>query len=241
MTVQDLINAALRRIGALAAGETPSAEESADGFAALNRMVDAWQAERLTVYTLTRTTWSITANDGSYTLGSGGDVSIARPMWVHRIQVVDTSFTPDLVIDLGPLLTDEGYAAIAQPLLTAVYPSCVYYNPTYPLGTITFYPVPTSTTLQGVIFAFAPVAQFAATSTTISLPPGYERALTANLAVELVPEYPMLGSQSPELRRQAEESKGMLKLANYRPILLTPDPALTGLGGYWNIETDRPA
>jgi hypothetical protein len=240
MTVQDLINAALRRIGALAAGETPSAEESADAFACLNRMVDSWQAERLTVYTLTRTLWTISANDGSYTLGTSGDIAIARPMWVSRIKVVDTSYTPDLEIDLGDLLTEEAYAAIGQKLLTATYPFCVYYNPTYPLGTVTFYPVPTSTTLQGALYAFAPVAQFSATSATISLPPGYERALTANLALELIPEYPMLGSTSPELRRQAEDAKGVLKLANYRPVLLTPDPALTGSRGSYNIETDRP-
>jgi hypothetical protein len=41
-TAQDLINAALRLDGVLAAGETPSSDESQTGLDALNRMVGCW-------------------------------------------------------------------------------------------------------------------------------------------------------------------------------------------------------
>lgn len=239
MTVQDVLNAALKRIGALAAGESPSAEESADAFACLNRMVDSWATERLTVYTVMRTTWTITANDGSYDVGAtagAGNVIVARPVYVQRITVIDTSQNPDQEIDLGPPLTDQEYAAIPAKALTADRPSCAYYDPTYPLATITFCPVPTSSTLQGVLYAAAPVSQFAAVATTVSLPPGYEKALVANLAIEIAPEYGR--PVTVDLQRQADESKAAIKIANYRPLKMRCDEALVGSSGAtWDLTT----
>jgi len=46
----DQINGALRLIGQLAEGETPSAATSADALTALNQMLDSWSAERLSVF-----------------------------------------------------------------------------------------------------------------------------------------------------------------------------------------------
>lgn len=42
MTVQQLINWALRLIGVLAAGESPTTEEGDDALAALNRIIGSW-------------------------------------------------------------------------------------------------------------------------------------------------------------------------------------------------------
>ena len=50
-TAGDQINAALRLIGQLAEGETPSAATSQDALAALNQMIDSWNTDRLLVYT----------------------------------------------------------------------------------------------------------------------------------------------------------------------------------------------
>jgi hypothetical protein len=50
-TAGDQINAALRLIGQLAEGETPSAATSQDALAALNQMLDSWNTDRLLVYT----------------------------------------------------------------------------------------------------------------------------------------------------------------------------------------------
>jgi len=50
VTAGDQINAALRLIGQLAEGETPSAETSQDALAALNQMIDSWSIERLSVF-----------------------------------------------------------------------------------------------------------------------------------------------------------------------------------------------
>jgi hypothetical protein len=46
----DQINRALRLLGVLAEGETPSAATSQDALVALNQMIESWNTERLAVF-----------------------------------------------------------------------------------------------------------------------------------------------------------------------------------------------
>jgi hypothetical protein len=46
----DQINRALRLLGVLAEGETPSASVSQDALMALNQMIDSWNTERLSIF-----------------------------------------------------------------------------------------------------------------------------------------------------------------------------------------------
>ncbi len=237
MTVLSVIKSAMRRIGALASGETPTADETADALEILNNLVGSWQNERLITYTITRTTWPIVASTGSYTLGLTGDIAIDRPVFVTQIKAIDTSQDPDVEIDLGRLLTEAEYASIPDKDQTGTFPTCCYYNPTFPLGTVTFWPVPTSSTLLGAISAWAPITSFASLATTITLPPGYNRALVSNLAIELADEWGR--PVTANLQRIADQSKAVIKVANYRPIPLACDEAIVGAGGTsWNIETN---
>ena len=49
-TAGDQINGALRLIGQLAEGETPSAATAQDSLTALNQMIDSWSSERLSIF-----------------------------------------------------------------------------------------------------------------------------------------------------------------------------------------------
>jgi hypothetical protein len=49
-TAGQQIERALRLLGVLAEGETPSAATSQDALMALNQMIDSWQTERLSVF-----------------------------------------------------------------------------------------------------------------------------------------------------------------------------------------------
>ena len=236
-TYGDLITDALIEIGVTAAGETPAAVDMATGLRTMNRLIDTWAAERLQIYTVTRTLWTIAANDGEYTVGLTGNVNVARPVYLDHVNFVDMSTNPDTEYQMQPL-TDDAYAAIPQKLITSPMPQFWYYNPTYPLGTLTLYPVPTSTTLQGALYAPAAVAQTAA-ATTASLPPGYERMIVKNLAVELAPSYTRQVDQN--LLLQAENAKAVVKRSNRRLMDMSVDAAalIQGQGSlyYWNIIT----
>ena len=49
-TAGEQINRALRLLGILAEGETPSAAMSQDALVALNQMIESWNTERLAVF-----------------------------------------------------------------------------------------------------------------------------------------------------------------------------------------------
>lgn len=221
-TARDIIDGALTELGVRAAGETLAAADASEGLLSLNRMLDAWAAERLMIHTVTRTTWTISANDGQYTVGTGANVNRARPMTVDHVAVIDTDTDPDTESPLGKL-TDDGWAAVSQKAQTSDTPQVWYYNPTYPTGTLDLWPIPTSSTLTGVMYAPTAVTQFTDLTTAVSVPPGYERALVKNLAVELAPAYGR--KVDAVLAIQAQEAKAVIKRANNRLSDLSIDPA----------------
>ena len=227
MTWAELGTLSLRRLGYLAAGETAASEDAAHVFQTLQVLINSMATERLTIHEVTRTTWTISANDGSYTVGPTGDVAIVRPMFVQAINFIDTSQDPDLEIAMG-LLTDDAYQAIPQKALTAVYPSYAYYNPTYSsvtgLATITLWQVPTSTTLLGCLYHPTAVVEPTSSSATIYLPPGYLRYLRDTLAIEIAGDFDAIVSQ--DLRESAAAATADVKRSNIRLADLYVDAAL---------------
>ena len=70
----DIISRALKDIGALAAGETPSPEASQDAFDILNDMLDQWSNEGMMVYYKTEIIFTTTNSQTQYTIGPGGQI-----------------------------------------------------------------------------------------------------------------------------------------------------------------------
>ena len=238
-TALDLITASLKDIGVLAATETAPAGDAADALDSLNALIDQWKAERLQIFTVTRTTWTISASDGEYTVGTGANVNVDRPVFVDHVNYIETSTTPDTETSLIAL-TEAAYAGIQQKALTATYPTHYYYNPTFSSGlaTLTLWPTPTATTLTGALYAPTPLAELAALSTAFSLPPGYERMIVKNLALELVPSYGKVAD--PVLVRQAMDSMAVVKRANFRLADLSFGSDVPGMrGGYYDVQTGQ--
>jgi hypothetical protein len=236
-TVLDIVTDALNEIGVLAAGEVATADDGAVALRSLNRMINAWKAERVYIYQTTRTTWSITANDGSYTVGTGGDVSVLRPVRIDHVAISDSAITPATEVPLR-LMTDADYARIAIKTQTSNWPEAAYYNLTYPLATLTLWPVPTSTTLTGVLYAPQAAAEFSALATAVSLPPGYERFVVKNLALELAPQYGATPSQ--DLKEQAKDAKAVVLRVNKRLVEMQFDPGAGGSARAYDIYSDQP-
>jgi len=243
MTVSDLITGALQDLRVLQVGEVVSSNDASFALERLNDWINALATEGLTVYTNTRTIWTLSTAT-SYTIGSGGAVNCARPtgpMDIVDIGFQDTSVSPTIEYNLGPVLTDDAWAGIAQKELTSVYPQAWYYNPTWTagLGLLYPWPIPTSTTLQGVIYAPTPVSEFSAISETIALPPGYRRFLRTGLARELSSAFDAALTQ--EMQIAAIESKADVKRANMRLSDMSSGVAgilFGGAGPHYNIFSD---
>jgi hypothetical protein len=240
-TIGDVITASLQDLGLVSASESPSADDSALALSRVNDWIDGLATQNLTVYTNARTTWTITSGKTSYTVGTGGDVSCTRPIAptdILNIGYQDTSVSPVQEYLLGRPLTEDGYAALTPKSLTATYPQYWYYNPTFAssLGTLTPWPVPTSSTLQGVIYTPVPVTEFTGLTDTILLPPGYRRYYRTSLALELAPSFSVV--PSPGLQQIANEAATEVKRSNQRLMDLSLD-RVTWIGGDIGLSLGR--
>ena len=85
-TAGDQINGALRLLGVLAEGETPSAETSQDALTALNQMIDSWNTERLAVFSTQDQVFLWPPGELNRTLGPTGDFVGNRPVLLDDAQ-----------------------------------------------------------------------------------------------------------------------------------------------------------
>lgn len=199
MTVQLLINEALRHIGVLASGETPNTEESADGLTALNQLISSWNAQALPIYSLTRDAFTLTG-PGSYTIGSAGTfVTTSRMVKIEAAAVVTSTNISKPV----RIVTVEEWTAFLDKAATGNFADVMYYDHGYPSGNIYLAPKPTGGTLE--VYSYKPIASFAALSDSVAFPDGYERALAACLALDLAPQFGRPITQ--DLQQLAAESK----------------------------------
>ena len=65
----DIISRALKDIGALEAGEVPTADAAQDAFDMLNDMLDQWSNEGMMVYNYTEIIFPVVQNQTQYTIG----------------------------------------------------------------------------------------------------------------------------------------------------------------------------
>lgn len=211
-TAGDIINRAMRLVGALESGETPTANESADVLTALNQMIDSWRTERLVAYQVVDYTLTLTPGDAEYTIiASTGDIAQERPIRVESADITEGGI--DYSVDI---ISKAAWDGITDKTTTSNLPNKLYYEPAYPAGKIHLHPVPSAANVLS-IGVWQPIGTFATTATAVSLPPGYERALTYNLAVEIAPEFQQ--AVSDVVAGIALNSKAAIKRANIVPIV----------------------
>ena len=208
-TAGDQINRALRLLGVLAEGETPSAAVSQDALTALNQMADSWNTERLSVFSTQDQVFSWPASTISRTLGPSGDFVGNRPILLD-----DATYfrDPGTNVSFGiKLINQQQYDGIAVKTVTSTFPQVMFVNNTYPDFDIYIYPRPTRL-LEWHFISVEVLTQPATLVTEILFPPGYLRAFTYNLACEIAPEFGV--EPSPQVQRIAMTSKRNLKRIN---------------------------
>jgi hypothetical protein len=207
----DQINRALRLLGVLAEGETPSAATSQDALVALNQMIESWNTERLAVFSTQDQVflWPAGVGNQTRTLGPTGNFVGLRPILID-----DATYyrDPGTNVSFGiKLINQQQYDGIAVKTVTSTYPQVMFVNNTFPDVTMTVYPVPTRE-LEWHFISVEELSNPATLATNLLFPPGYLRAFTYNLAMEIAPEFGV--EPSPQVQRIAMTSKRNLKRIN---------------------------
>ncbi len=234
MTGREWVAASLRKIGAIAPGESMDAADAEDGLAEGNRMLASWSNDGLLIHAITaETPLTLTASDATVTMGAAGDIA-TRPLVIERALIRDGT------LDLPPLrlLTLDEYAAIPIKSLQSTYPTSLYDDGGYPQRTLMLWPVP-SAAMSLVLFTLRALTSITTLDTVVSLPPGYDDALIYNLAIRLAPEYGR--AVSDEIAALAMDTKAAIKRTNHRQSILIPDAIPAGTqrraniytGGFW--------
>ena len=208
-TAGDQINGALRLIGQLAEGETPSAATSQDALTAMNQMIDSWSIERLAVFSTQDQMFMWPPGAVSRTLGPTGDFVGNRPVLLD-----DSTYFRDPANNISfgiKILNQQQYNGIAVKTVTSTYPQVIWVNMTYPDIEMYVYPVPTKV-LEWHFVSVSELTQPATLATVLSFPPGYLRAFRYCLACEIAAEFGV--EPSPQVSRIAMTSKRNLKRIN---------------------------
>lgn len=222
-TARALIEGALRLIGQLAEGETPSNETLNDSLDALNQMLENWSLDRINVFCLQDQSITWPAAYATRTFGPTGDIAGERPTQIdHAYIVVDGTSYPLI------LLTDNQYDDIGPKATVGDQPWFLRASMTVPDATLTVYPVPSSA-VEMHISSIEQLVQPATLLTEMVLPPGYLRAFRHNLALELSAEFGK--TPAPGVIVGAQKSLAAVQRNNTPLDTLLMPSGMPGCGG----------
>ena len=228
VTALQLIESAMSKIGMLAAGETVSAEDAAVGLLRLNALIDAMENESLFSYTTTDTVFTLPANTTSQTIGPAMQINLVRPIRLlngcfSRLSGIDYPLTP---------ISEAEYNEISlKSSIGSVAPSVCFYDGGSPTGIVYFWPTAQSS-VEVHLITPQPGTAATATTTSYSLPAGYQRYLEYALAIELAPDFSVM--PSPMIVGAAANQKRLLRRTNSR----VPQMDMDRIGGRGNSPSD---
>lgn len=180
----------------------------------LNRLLDLRANEKQLVFGNSTETFTMTAGQSQYSTALFTD---GRPVTIMSMYVTLNNINyPVEMIDV------QKWNEITYKLTESIPNQC-YYNPLYPDGQLNFYPLPYAA------FTCTADCQYPLTgpltlATNVTLPPGYEAWIVAELAVDIWPSFKR-GPIDQDLKEAQREARAILKRNNYQPLEMN-----TGLG-----------
>ncbi len=179
LTALQIISAALRINGKLAAGVSAAGADAVDGLEALRIFIRELGPGMVNVSTVD--THALSAGTESYTIGATGTIVTTRPDQIIAAYVASGGLDHPVSV-----IGEKEYSEISQKDLGYDWPTKLWYSPGYPNGTIYLWP-PGGGTLT--IHSSKPLSDPTLLTTSIQFPGPYDAFLKWNLACEIAPEF----------------------------------------------------
>ena len=242
-TANVLILAAYQKIGYYAPNETMTAADSALGLQQLNMMLDSWSNQPQACFAILEQSFPLVPGKSQYSIGTSGgaDVSSTRPIRIIEGQgaaYVQDGSGNNFSIDV---VTRQAWNEIGNrsSLTSSNLPDTLFYDPQMPLGLLNLWPQPNAGGYTVFFDSYLQLADASVLTSQFTLPPGYEKAIQDNLAVELWPFCFVGKPLPPYIEKAARASLATIKRANKRNNLAPYDKELNPRGqSVYNPYTD---
>jgi hypothetical protein len=230
-TAQQVIFLALRMAGRITDTQSVAdgSKDVSDAFSLLVMMLGQWQRKRWLVWNEQEISVVSTGND-FYTIGIGQDFDSPRPGKIHAAWCRLMPFGGPNAVDLPLAVIEakEDWATIAIKDLKSI-PAAVFYDSSFPVGRVYFWPVPSAAHYEMHLVVKATLPIPATITDALGMPPEYLDAVVNNLACRII--VASGGQISPFLMGQAKASLETIKMANSQIPLLSMPAALSGHRG----------
>lgn len=203
MTRDTLAYAALRKLGVMAQGQTPTTEEYRDATEALNNLIAQFQTMGMPLWARKSYVLTMVANQASYTIGVGQTNNTAFPLKILQAWTEPTSgggrqpLEPIAIYDYNLLPTTTSQAGT---------PSQYSYQPNINYGVFKLWPAPDANTVATRTLTLsyqAPFEVFSASGDTPYFPREWNNALIYGAAALLAPEFGLPLNDRSQLEQQA--------------------------------------
>lgn len=231
-TVRELITSSLRVISVVQKSEPITADEAQDALEVLNDLLASWANDSLMIYARTWETFNLVPGQLKYTIGAGGDFNTTRPTQIISAYYMQAG--SDITYPLTQITDDQYALEINQKNLSSNIPEFYNFDNAYPLASIRIWQVPSVASTFNMQ-SEKQVSSFASLDDEVILPPGWNRALRYNLAIDLAPEYNQ--EITPVIAEIARESKSLLmsQALKNRPLTFIPGTIGQGYSVYGDV------
>lgn len=196
-------------------GTTPSTDQYGELIPLINRLLSSWSCDGHKVFSTDQYNLALTNNQVVYTIGPGADLDIPRPLDIVAANMIFPT-NPPINQDLA-ILDAVSWAALDITQLPGTLIWALYYDHGYDANgwgrVYIFGQPPDNYQLQLYVWK-ALKSDFTLTTDSFLFPPGYEKALVDNMAVEIADLYPREAKITESTRREADVSLHDLKVLN---------------------------
>lgn len=201
-TRDEIVTASLRKLGVIAQGQAPTAQNLSEGAMALNTALAELRAIKVPLWARTTYSFSPIATVQSYTIGEGQTLNTVAPLHVLQAYRQDTTNSTRIPMEVVPDYNFNQY-----PTSAGGYPLQVTYQPKGIIGVIKLWPIPDSSSTSTTITLVyqRPFNYFSSGTDTLDMPQEYYNAVIYKTAVLLAPEWGIPLQDRQALRSEAQE------------------------------------
>lgn len=202
ITRDQIITGALRLVGAVALGETPSAAQISEAAETLNLMIKAWSADGMSLWAMKEYSLALTLDAATYEIGLTKTVAIDKPLKITQAYLHDTSTNVDIPMRI---ITRDEYNRLGNKA-TSGQPIQIYYEPLRDYGVLHVYPPANSSAVASKQIKFTymrPFEDFDAATDEPDFPQEWFDAVKYGLASRLAGEYGISMEDRKQLQQEA--------------------------------------